>query len=114
MPTIQDLAFDYIKNAKTLNHVRVVHLFNKQNPYGGCTIAYKPKLHDSKGYPAGLFADVAIAYCNEKDRYNRKLGEATAVLRLIKGRSVSMPIYKYGQPVLELKQIFQDSFGYGE
>jgi hypothetical protein len=116
MPNLNDLANDYIKNAKALNHIRVVHIFDKDWSYGGCTVAYKPKLHDADGYPTGEYADVAVAYCHPNDRYNRKYGEARAVLNLIKNKSVSMPIYRMGfddlnpHPVRKILSIFQDTF----
>jgi hypothetical protein len=102
---IKDLIDEY--------HIRIVHLFNKDYPYGGCTIAYQPIRHDGVGYPTGDFARVAVSYCNVKDRYNRKLGQQLAVENLLDGSFITMPIYRSGRPVVTLKQIFQDIFEYG-
>ena len=90
------------------NYIRVVHLFNKQAPNGGLTVAYKPEQHDSTGYPTGKFAKVAVAVCNKKDRYSRKRGEEIAVNNLLNGHCVVLPLYKTGHPVRALKEIFVD------
>jgi hypothetical protein len=37
------------------------------------------------------------------------LGEELAVNNLMKGEAVLLPIYKYGKPVIALKQIFLDT-----
>ena len=92
---------------KESDWVRVVHLFDKDNSYGGITIAYRPVLHDSKGYPAGKFGDVAVAWCSPQDRYNRKLGEALALQRMQFGNCITLPIYVDKTPVRFLKDMFQ-------
>ena len=89
------------------NWVRTIHLFNKQDPYGGTTICYKPEVHDSVGYPRGKFAQVSVAYCNPKDRYNRKLGQRLALENLYDGHSILLPIYTNGDPVVVLRQFFE-------
>jgi hypothetical protein len=103
-----------IKDLINTNHIRIVHLFNKEHPYGGCTIAYQPIRHDGNGYPIGTFARVAVSYCNTKDRYNRKLGQQLALENLLEGEFIKLPIYFQGRPVVALKQIFQDIFTYGQ
>ena len=92
---------------KTSNWVRVVHLFDKDNSYGGLTIAYRPVLHDSGGYPAGKFAEVAIAWCSPQDRYDRKFGETMVLQRIQDAGSIVLPIYVDGAPVRFLKNMFQ-------
>lgn len=92
---------------KESQFVRVVHLFDKANPQGGLTIAYKPQICTSAGFPKGKFAEVSLAWCNPKDRYDRKLGELIALNKLERGESVLVPIYAYGAPVLELKRMFE-------
>lgn len=95
---------DYIKE----NHVRVVHLFDKHRPkLGGVTVAYKPILHDTNGYPTGAAAYVSVAYCKAGDTYSRKIGETLAVDNMRNGSSIIMPIYSQKKPVLELKRIFK-------
>ncbi len=90
-------------------HIRVVHFFNKTFPEGGCTVAYMPEIYDNTGYPKGKFARVSVAWCNPKDIYNRKTGEAIAVDLLLSGDNIIMPIYKHGHPVRALRQIFYDT-----
>lgn len=90
------------------NHIRVVHLFDKFHPYGGCTVAYQPVKHDKTGYPTGKFGYVAVAYCNPQDRYDRKVGQMLAVEMLMNGDRLLMPIYVNHEPVRALRTIFQD------
>jgi hypothetical protein len=87
--------------------VRVVHLFDKEDPQGGATIAYRPLICNSVGFPQGKFAEVSIAWCNKLDRYDRKLGELIALTKLHRGECVTMPIYIDNQPVHTLKTIFK-------
>lgn len=92
---------------KARQFVRVVHFFDKQNPHGGLTIAYKPQICNSKGFPRGKFAEVSLAWCNPGDRYDRKLGELIALNKLMRGESVLLPLYAGGAPVRELKHMFE-------
>lgn len=92
---------------KARQFVRVVHFFDKQNPHGGLTIAYKPQICNQSGFPRGKFAEVALAWCNPGDRYDRKLGELIALNKLMRGESVLLPLYADGTPVRELKRMFE-------
>lgn len=89
------------------NWVRTIHLFDKHYPYGGTTICYKPEVHDSQGYPRGKFAQVSVAYCNPKDRYNRKLGQRLALENLYDGHCILLPVYTNGNPVVVLREFFE-------
>jgi len=100
--------FPTIKETIEANHIRVIHLFDKFYPYGGTTVAYKPVKHDKTGYPTGKFAYVAVAYCNPKDRYDRKVGQQLAVEMLMDGQSVLLPIYIRNRPVVAIREIFED------
>lgn len=85
---------------------RTVHMFNKHQPYGGVTVVYRPQLADSCGRPQGRFAEVAVAWCNPSDCYDRKLGELIALRRLELGECILMPIYDSEHPVRLLKALF--------
>ena len=87
-------------------HTRVVYFFDKQNPRGGVTVAYAPVLHDSKGNPAGKFAEVAVAYCHPDETFCRAEGKMVAMENLNNGRSILMPIYKSKHPVRLLRDMF--------
>jgi hypothetical protein len=52
-----------------------VKYFHVRNPYGngGLTVAYKEELNS---------VQYGVAYCSEKDQFNRSLGRANAVDRL--------------------------------
>lgn len=91
---------------KARQFVRVVHFFDKQNPHGGLTAAYKPQICNQSGFPRGKFAEVALAWCNPVDRYDRKLGELIALNKLMRGESVLLPLYADDTPVRELKRMF--------
>lgn len=100
------------KDLIAMHHIRVVHFFDKWYPKGGCTVAYRPEIYDYTGYPKGKFARVAVAWCNPKDTYDRKAGEAVAVELLMEGNYNLMPIYVEGHPVRALRAMFQDSLIY--
>jgi hypothetical protein len=85
---------------------RVVHIFDKETGYGGCTVAYRPVLHDTQGNPSGRFAYVAVANCNPRDRYCRKTGRRIAVENLDNGESILLPLYEMKHPVLFIKNMF--------
>lgn len=89
--------------------VRYVYFFDKLNPHGGVTIGYKPVLHDSKNYPQGIFAEVAIAYCNPKDQFSRPMGRQLVTDMLDEGQSLLMPIYSLGAPVGFFRNMFSIS-----
>lgn len=96
-----------LQDFKTAYNVRIVHIFSKHNPRGGVTIGYYPVLSDGNGDPQGDFAYVSVAYCKKGEMYNRKLGESLVLTRLEEGEYVRLPIYKYGHPVHELKEMFE-------
>ena len=112
-PTLDDLEIttmpdsEYLKSWAEDNWVRTVHLFDKNWPNGGTTICYAPEVHDSQGYPRGKFARVSVAYCNTKDRYNRKLGQQLALENMYDGRYILLPIYANKNPVVVLRNFFE-------
>lgn len=97
-----------LNKTMTNDLIRIVYLFDKRKAKGGVTIAYRPMIHDSKGFPQGIFAEVAVAYCNPKDTFSRKTGRAIAEMMLAEGKSIKLPVYTYNTPVLYLKEVFAD------
>ena len=95
-----------LNKTMTNDLTRIVYLFDKHKAKGGVTIAYRPMIHDSKGFPQGIFAEVAVAYCNPKDTFSRKTGRALAEMMLAEGKSIKLPVYTYNTPVLYLKRVF--------
>lgn len=91
---------------KRVNHIRIVHLFNKKDARGGVTIAYMPTLQDADGNPQGKFAYVSVSYCRTNEMYNRKLGEKLVLINQYNEHAILLPIYQDGHPVRELKYIF--------
>ncbi len=108
MQTTQDTTFAEVIERE---HIRVVHLFDRYHPYGGCTIAYRPERHDATGYPIGKFARVAVTYCHPQYRYSRKLGRTLAVENLLSGENILMPLYVNKTPVKDLQMIFTGVLG---
>lgn len=97
---------DDIQEWAESNWVRTIHLFDKNWPYGGTTVCYKPEVYDNTGYPRGKFAQVSVAYCNPKDRYNRKLGQRLALENLYDGKCILLPVYTNNNPVVVLRDFF--------
>lgn len=85
---------------------RYVYFFNKNKPKGGVTIGYVPVLRDSKGYPQGTFALVAIAYCNPMDQFSRPKGREMVSSMLNAGEAILLPIYTDNAPVRFLADMF--------
>lgn len=106
-----DKTFIQLLEDPNFKHARVIYLFDKHGKaQGGVTIAYAPVLHDSKGNPKGLFADVAVSYCSPKDKFCRKTGREVAKGNLLAGISIRLPVYQHGHPVRFLKEVFADYF----
>jgi hypothetical protein len=95
-----------LNKTMTNDLTRIVYLFDKHNAKGGVTIAYRPMIYDSKGFPQGIFAEVAVAYCNPKDTFSRKVGRELAEAMLAEGKSIKLPVYTYNAPVRYLKGVF--------
>lgn len=87
---------------------RYVYFFNKDNPKGGVTIGFVPVLRDSKGYPQGIFALVAVAYCNPNDQFSRPKGREMVSSMLNAGEAILLPIYTDKAPVRFLANMFDD------
>lgn len=98
---------EILESFKRHNHIRIVHLFNKEDARGGITIAYAPAIYDDLGNPKGKFAAVSVAYCRPNEMYNRKLGEKVALTNMYDDKYILMPIYQDKHPVHELKFMFE-------
>ena len=73
--------------AKT-HGVAIAHIFNKDIPNGGLTIAYKK----ATGLGSGHMVTVAVATCSPSDIFNKKLGANLAVSRFFDGYTMDLPL----------------------
>lgn len=84
------------------NRVRVVHFFDKNDPKGGVTVAYrKTSEHNSSN-----MVEVAVAYCSPKDQFSKKIGTELALDYFNQGRAILVPARVSGTddftiPILE-------------
>lgn len=84
------------------NRVRVVHFFDKTDPKGGVTVAYrKTSEHNSSN-----MVEVAVAYCSSKDSFSKKIGTGLALQNFEAGSTILVPARVSGTddftiPILE-------------
>ena len=106
--TLAELTDTHLQDFKEAKAARIIHLFNKDYAKGGITVGYYPLLSKPDGYPVGIFAEVAFAYCKPSEMYSRRLGEQLVLRKLYDGNSSVMPIYVTGHPFNFIKNIFAD------
>ena len=85
--------------------IQLLYHFDRENPdYGGYTIAFRK----SSAYKAGKMVDVAVAYCSEGDRFDKKIGRELALQNFYAGKIVQVPALAYGEDVLHdcLREMF--------
>ncbi len=68
--------------------VGIVHIYNKEFPYGGLTIAFK-KVNDRKNQ---RMVSVAVQTCSTEDAFSKKIGTAGALNRFFNGETIELPI----------------------
>lgn len=79
---------DLLRDAKT-NGVSVVHVFDKEHPYGGLTIAFR-KVKPNQ--VSTNMVNCAIVTCAYQDTFNRKLGTELALRKWFDGETVDLPL----------------------
>ncbi len=84
------------------NRIRVVHFFDRTDPKGGVTVAYrKTSEHNSSN-----MVEVAVAYCSPKDQFSKKIGTSLALEYFEEARTILVPARVSGTddftiPILE-------------
>lgn len=68
--------------------VGVVHVYDKTNPKGGMTVAYRKATQ----YKSGFMVEVAVATCSEKDSFSKKIGTLLALGKFADGETILVPI----------------------
>ena len=79
---------DLLRDAKT-NGVSVVHVFDKEHPYGGLTIAFR------KAKPNQVSTNMvtcSIVTCAYQDTFNRKVGTELALRNWFDGETIDLPL----------------------
>jgi len=98
----------YLTKAK-LEGVGIVHIFDKDFPKGGMTIAYKK----CNPYKSGIMVDIAVNTCSEADTFSRSHGTVGALEKFFDGQVVSLPLLKFcnkDELALVIKQHFKRMF----
>lgn len=92
-----------LREAASINNVNVIHLFNKDNPLGGLTIAYK-KVSE---FTSGNMVQISVATCSKSDNYCRKTGTFIALSRFFLNNVIQLPL---ASPEVDLKKAVTDFF----
>ena len=79
-----------IDKAKLLN-VYVIHIFDKQYPKGGMTIAFR-KISQ---YKSGKMVECAVANCSDQDTFSKRTGTIVALEKFFYGQTIELPLLAY-------------------
>lgn len=80
----------YLTKAK-LEGVGIVHVFDKDDPKGGMTIAFKK----CNTYKSGVMVDIAVNTCSDDDTFSKSHGTIGALEKFFEGKVVSLPLLRY-------------------
>ena len=94
----------YLTKAK-LEGVGIVHIFDKESPKGGLTIAYKK----CNPYKSGIMVDIAVNTCAAEDTFSRSHGTTGALEKFFDGKVVSLPLLKFYSED-ELSSVIKEQF----
>lgn len=78
---------DLLKYAEKVG-VGIVHIYDKTNPKGGMTVAYRKATQ----YKSGFMVEIAIATCSEQDCFAKKVGTLLALGKFADGETIFVPI----------------------
>lgn len=68
--------------------IRICHGYDPEDNRGGVTIAYRK----CSGWRNTKMVEVSLAYCSNKDSFNKKIGVQLAVDRFMNGNTVMVPV----------------------
>lgn len=80
----------YMTKAK-LENIGIVHIFDKNWPKGGMTIAFKK----SNPYKSGVMVDVAVNNCSMEDTFSRSHGTVGALEKFFEGKIIQIPLLRF-------------------
>ena len=88
--TVYTYRAQLIDKAKLLN-VYTIHIFDKQYPKGGMTIALR-KISQHK---SGKMVECAVANCSDQDTFSKKIGTTIALEKFFDGQTIELPLLAY-------------------
>ena len=68
--------------------IGIVHIFDKENPKGGLTVAFRK----NSPYKSGKMVSVAVATCSTQDTFSKKLGTKLAIQEFLEGKTINLPL----------------------
>jgi hypothetical protein len=68
--------------------IGVVHIFDKEYPMGGLTVAFR-KLSP---YDSGVMVEVAVVTCSKLDTFSKKIGTLLALGKFADGETIALPL----------------------
>lgn len=68
--------------------IRICHGYDPEDNRGGVTIAYRK----CSGWRNTKMVEVSVAYCSNKDSFNKKIGVQLAVDRFMNGNTIMVPV----------------------
>ena len=68
--------------------VSVVHIYDKDAPKGGLSVAFRKMSH----YTSGIMVEVAVATCSAEDAFSKKTGTLLALRRFNEGEVIALPL----------------------
>lgn len=77
----------------------ILHLFNPDHNYGGCTIAWDFCLAPQKG----KMVEFTVVYCSRKDMYIRNKGYRLAMHEFEEGHTILAPLNSGGMGIAEVQ-----------
>lgn len=99
---------ELVSFAKDAN-ISIVHIFDKENPKGGLTVAFRKHMPHQN---STNMVEVAVATCSTLDTFSRKIGTQYALDNFRDGRTIDLPLssgYKYEDLNLMVKEFFSNT-----
>jgi hypothetical protein len=95
----------YIRYAAE-NNIKIVHIFNKERPKGGLTVAFRKTMPHQA---STNMVEVAVATCSLADNFSRKIGTHLALQSFEEGNTIRLPL-SYGYPEEDLNKTVIEFF----
>ena len=96
---------ELVSFAKDAN-ISIVHIFDKENPKGGLTVAFRKHMPHQN---STNMVEVAVATCSTLDTFSRKIGTRMALELFAEGRTIDLPLscgHKEEDLNLRVKEFF--------
>ena len=99
--------YRYFRDRAESEGVQLLYIFNREKPFGGCTVAW----HWSTEHKNSKMITLAVSFCSEKDHFNRKLGAYNALFNLFAGKTIEMPINSGRKNRTDVARVLWETFG---